>query len=286
VPHAPAPKTGAAVSHLTAPGDLPGLWWSEIRDEAHKAALLIHAGLPTMITRLIWGDHDIAPQPRRTGTEPSAAAAPGHRLGNLSMKYETSCVPGQEGKAAATVSSGVNDAGGKSYGAYQMTSTADSGAVVLKFLKHEGAIWAAGFAGLDPTVRGGFEVEWKRVAALQPAQFFAAQHAFIERTHYDPVIASVLKTSKVDLSKAGDAVRDVIWSMSVQHGRAAKLANKAVGKVSGLGNPGEKAYDKALINALYDAREAYVDTPALKYLIKDRYVPERKAALKMLDDAR
>ena len=51
-----------------------------------------------------------------------------HRLGNLSMKYETGFKPGQEAKACGVVSTGLigsgrADPGGKSYGAYQLSST-------------------------------------------------------------------------------------------------------------------------------------------------------------------
>ncbi|MGI4877663.1 MAG: hypothetical protein ACRYG4_09280, partial [Janthinobacterium lividum] len=230
-----------------------------------------------------WFGHD-APSPATVyGVKPAAPKAAGHRLGNLSMKYETGCLPGHEAKAAATVSGGVDDPGGRSYGAYQMTSSAISGAVVREFLKNEGAPWAKGFAGLDPTAAGAFGAEWKRVAAAEPDAFFNAQHIFIERTHFDKAVAKILLDTKVDLGKAGDAVRDVIWSMSVQHGRAAKVIEDALGKVAGKGHPGERDYDRALINAMYDEREAYVTHNHQAYLIEQRYVPERAGALAMLD---
>ncbi len=284
-PHAaPAVPAHPRVAASTPPPGEFGLWWEHVEAEM-KEVYLAHAGRATELLRR-WFDHD-APSPGTAYGVPAAAhrRAAGHRLGNLSMKYETGCIPGQEAKAAATVSGGVNDPGGRSYGAYQMTSTASSGAVVLEFLKNEGAPWAKGFAGLDPTAAGAFGTEWKRIAAAEPDTFFTAQHKFIERTHYQRVIARVLKDSKVDLATAGDAVHDVVWSMSVQHGRAAKVIETALGKVAGKGHPGERDYDRDLINAMYDAREAYVTKNDQAYLIKQRYVPERAAALRMLAGA-
>jgi hypothetical protein len=262
------------------PGEI-ALWWDDV-EHGLKAAYLAHAGEANALLDR-WFGHD-APSPAAAhGLQPVAPKTAGHRLGNLSMKYETGCVPGQEAKAAATVSGGVNDPGGRSYGAYQMTSTASSGAVVLEFLKHEGAVWAPAFARLDPTAAGAFGTEWKRAATAEPDTFFTAQHKFIERTHYNKAVAKVLAHTKVDLDTAGDAVRDVVWSMSVQHGRAAKVIETALGNVAGHGHPGERDYDRALINAMYDAREAYVTKNHQAYLIEQRYVPERAGALKMLD---
>ena len=275
----PAPAHPRVAASTPPPGEF-SLWWEHLASEM-KEAYLAHAGRATELLRR-WFDHH-APSPGTAyGVPPTAARASGHRRGDPSMRYETGCVPGQEAKAAATVSGGVNDPGGRSYGAYQMTSTATSGAVVLEFLKHEGASWAKGFTGLDPTMAGAFETEWKRIAAAQPDAFFTAQHRFIERTHFNRVVARVQKDSKVDLTQAGDAVGDVIWSMSVQHGRAAQIIDSALGRVAGKGHPGERDYDRDLINAMYDEREAYVTRNHQAYLIKQRFVPERTAALHMV----
>jgi hypothetical protein len=69
----------------------------------------------------------ILPVPSGEAPDPAGGllggVPPASRLGNLSMKYETSARPGQEAKAAARVSTGKGDAGGVSYGAYQLSST-------------------------------------------------------------------------------------------------------------------------------------------------------------------
>lgn len=217
---------------------------------------------------------------------PAATTAPAsgaERLGNLSMKYETGHTPGQEGAAAGKVSSGIADPGGKSYGAYQLTSSASSGAQVKTFLANEGAQWAARFEGLDPTKAGAFERAWKAVASEQPAAFFEAQHAYIERTHYTPV-ADRARAAGLDLSVQPQAVRDAVWSMSVQHAGASRIITTALDGLPQGGASGARD----IVNAFYDARSAYVQAVAMpaqtRQSLLDRYVAERSDALAMLPD--
>ncbi|WP_419815331.1 hypothetical protein [Glacieibacterium sp.] len=206
---------------------------------------------------------------------------PGHRLGDLSMRFETGFRPGQEALACAVVSTGLlgqgsADPGGRSYGAYQLSSTVQAGQQVLAFLKAEGKPWATLFAGLDPTRAGRFAAAWKVVATSEAAAFFAAQHDFIQRTHFAVVVAKVRLLTRIDLSARCPAVSDVVWSMAVQHGRAAQLVTATIRALQpGVGN-------RALIDALYDRREIYVRALGLAGLVKGRYVPERRDALALL----
>jgi hypothetical protein len=207
---------------------------------------------------------------------------PDHRLGDLSMLYETGFRPGQEASACAVVSTGLigqgrADPGGKSYGAYQLSSTVQGGQQVLAFLKADGKAWAPSFVGIDPTRAGRFEAAWKVIAKNQAAPFFAAQHDFIERTHFAVVVAKVRLLTRIDLSTRCAAVSDVIWSMAVQHGRAAQLVTATLRALKPGGSD-----DRALIEALYDRREIYARALGLTGLIKGRYIPERRDALAML----
>lgn len=224
-----------------------------------------------------------AATPMTTPAAGRAAATGDGRLGNLSMKYETGYAPGQEGAAAAKVSSGIGDPGGKSYGAYQLTSSASSGAQVKKFLASEGAAWATRFDGLDPTKAGAFEQTWKAVAAEQPAAFFKAQHDYIERTHYGPV-AERAQAAGLDLSTQPQAVRDAVWSMSVQHAGASRIIATALDSLPKGGASGARE----IIDAFYDARSAYVQDVAMpaetRQSLLDRYVAERRDALAMLPE--
>jgi len=123
-------------------------------------------------------------------------------LGKTSIRFETG------GRGVATVSTGVGDHGGVSYGAYQLSSrqgTLDEYLSGSKF-RHE-------FAGLERN-SPEFIAKWKDVAGREP-EFAVEQHQFIKRTHYQPVVAD-LASQGIDLTDRGRAVHDALWSTSVQ----------------------------------------------------------------------
>ncbi len=206
------------------------------------------------------------------------------RLGDLSMRYETGHSPGQEGKAAGVVSSGAMDPGGVSYGAYQFASSGAGGRQVQAFLKSpEGARWADRFKDMDPTQPdGAFAHEWKRIAADEPNSFFQAQLEYIKRTHYDPVVQNVQHVTGLDINQRSRALQNVVWSTSVQHGRAASLIARAVQQVGPQGNLSNAAHDRKLIDQLYAVRNAYVDALGRPDL-KTRYAAEQRDALRELE---
>ena len=206
------------------------------------------------------------------------------RLGDLSMQYETPYGPGHEGKAAGVVSIGGKDPGGVSYGAYQLASSEAGGRQVQAFLKSpEGARWADRFKGMDPTQPGGaFAQEWRNIAANEPNGFFQAQHEYIKRTHYDPVAQKVQHATGLDVNQRSRALQNVVWSMSVQHSRAANLLADAVQQVGPQGDLSNAAYDRKLINQLYAVRNAYVERHGQPDL-KKRYAAEQRDALRELE---
>ena len=197
-----------------------------------------------------------------------------HELGALSARYETS------GRGPGTVSSGQGDAGGVSYGSYQLASKLKR---PEEFLAKEGAHWASGFHGVK-SGSPSFSKAWKAVAAREPTTFHAAQHAFIKRTHYDVQIAHVLKATGVNLDRWSDAVRDAVWSTAVQHGPTSTLVIRAV--------KSDPAHDRALLIALYaergrrkaDGSLLYFskNSPAVQASVAARFRAELKDALAML----
>ena len=123
-------------------------------------------------------------------------------LGKTSIRFETG------GRGVATVSTGVGDHGGVSYGAYQLSSrqgTLDEYLSGSKF-RHE-------FEGLERNSQE-FIAKWRDVAVREP-EFAIEQHQFIKRTHYQPV-ESDLAAQGIDLTDRGRAVHDALWSTSVQ----------------------------------------------------------------------
>jgi hypothetical protein len=83
-------------------------------------------------------------------------------LGRLSEKYETG------GRGPGTVSSGSGDAGGVSYGSYQMTSR--NGGTVGRFVSQPGFPWQETFQGLEPG-SDEFTTAWRTLAEEHPEDY-------------------------------------------------------------------------------------------------------------------
>jgi type VI secretion system secreted protein VgrG len=210
------------------------------------------------------------------------------RLGDLSMQYETGYGPGKEAKAVARVSTGKHDRGGVSYGAYQLASEKGQ---PQKFLLREGAPWSGRFNDLNPAERGGaFEKIWKAVAAEDPRAFFDAQHAYIQRTHYDPVVANVRKRTGVDINRLPQAIRDAAWSAAVNHSGdgATIILSDGINNAKRLAAPSSPDFNIAALDLIYDRRTGYVKKnvagkDGLRGLL-NRYPLERKRARGMLNE--
>jgi hypothetical protein len=200
------------------------------------------------------------------------------RLGWLAIRYETS------GKGSATVSSGRDDPGGVSYGAFQLKSRESDGRVgarIAEFLRSEGAPFAAGFAGATPG-SPAFSDAWRRLAAQQPDALFDAELAFILRTHYTPQAARIAAAPPRHLRIAdrSRALQEVVFSTAVQHGPNTGLIIDAIAALRAAGpEPADPVdADAALIGAIYRARAARTGSEALK----SRYRREEADALRLL----
>ena len=216
-----------------------------------------------------------------------------YRLGILSKLHES----GQSGPE--TVSSGRNDAGGVSYGLYQFTSRFpvyergkiagyNVGGTVRTFLNsQEGSAWRTEFATLTPGTEP-FSAAWRRAARLHGSQFADAQHRFIKRTHYEPAVNGVTKGTGLDLDGRSDAIRNVAWSVAVQHKKAIKILKDAIDATDKSMNRNDSNYDRSLVNNIYIARTAYIlnnvsPKSTARSIASRRYVEERIDALRMLD---
>ena len=146
---------------------------------------------------------------------PIALVAADEHLGKLSEKYESG------GRGPGTVSTGRGDPGGVSYGTYQLASKIGrADAFVKRYYPDE-------FKGLQ----GGtpeFTVRWKELAAKDTAGLRKNEHEYIKETHYDPQVKKLEAELKLDLSKRSAALRDVVWSVAVQHGPRTDLIVTAV----------------------------------------------------------
>jgi len=231
------------------------------------------------------------PQPEPQATQPQATTpAPQVQpqppatfvLGKLSEKFETG------GRGAGTVSGGQGDPGGVSYGSYQMTSK-PGGGTVKRFVTAPDFPFAAKFAGLTP---GGaqFSAAWKQLAASNPTEFQNAQHDYIKRTHFDPLVAKILREDSFNVLTRSHAVQDAIWSTSVQHGPGSGIPHTALANVR-VG-PEDPDFDRQFLTAIYNERGrtrpggglAHFTraSPAVQQGVANRFKRELQDALAML----
>jgi LysM repeat protein len=206
------------------------------------------------------------------------------RLGSVSERYESG------GRGPGTVSTGAGDPGGVSYGVYQLSSNAGT---LQAFLRNEGSQWAGELGG---GIGGdGFNARWRDIAARDPQGFRDAQHAFIERTHYDPAVTRVREATGLDLSTRHAAVREATWSSSVQHGRAPQLLEAAIRRTDREVGRDSPNYDRALVSNIYAERTTYLQGLAasgrytraeanqLISVTQNRYPNERRDVLALFD---
>lgn len=225
-------------------------------------------------------------------------------LGSLSGQYES----GKRGSAAI----GYDKTGGWSYGKYQIATKTATMAEFLAYLKEAGPevqkeLAAAGGQKGAEAHTDAFVKAWQ--AAAKDPGFAALEHGFIGRSHYEPG-AELLAGAGLDVGKRDKAIRDVTWSVCVQH-RSAKLIATALGKLVAAEQARDKKAgaartrqeiidaipDKVLIDAIYDERSATVEKngkTVMKYFgksekkiqdaVAERFKSERKAAQKELAD--
>jgi LysM repeat protein len=213
--------------------------------------------------------------------QPSPSPSPGNsELGKLSAKFETG------NRGAGTVSTGAGDKGGVSYGSYQMSSTLG---VVARFLAQLDAPFRNKLGNSQPG-SAQFTAAWKQLAAAEPKEFQDRQHAFIKKTHFDPLAAKIRQEDGVDVTTRSHALQDVIWSTAVQHGGASSIPHAAH---STLGiNTDHPEFDKRFISAIYaergrrrgDGKLAHFSGNSLDVQegVANRFRSEEGDALKML----
>lgn len=149
-------------------------------------------------------------------------------------------------QAAATISSGQGDAGGKSYGTYQLASKRGE---VDSFLGKSG--YANQFSRLQVGSKG-FDDKWKQMAANDP-RFAEAQKQYAVETKYDPQMQKLQKAG-VDLSGRGKAVQEMVLSTANQYGANSSTIQSAL-----KGKDLSKMNDAQIVSAVQDYKASNVD---------------------------
>jgi hypothetical protein len=190
----------------------------------------------------------------------------GGGLGSLSAKYESS---GNAGVIART----RGDIGGASYGKYQMTTASGH---ATSFANSYGGSLAGKKAGTS-----AFDKAWKAEYARNPKKFEQAQHAYIENKHYKPALSSANKATGINFSNYPKAVRDMIWSIGVQHGAGGTsnvFRNAGIRKGDSPATIIRKVYTERMkVNKYFSS-----SSQAVKNGVLNRFRKEMQDALKML----
>ncbi len=263
-------NTGSAGCQTMKPGDFQS-FWSSLGDQPRFNYVLVNVGTQG------------APTTQTPAAAPANTDQPA--IGGLSEQYESG------GRGPGTVSSGTGDPGGVSYGTYQLAGNRNR---PQEFLASEGQRWAAEFGASTPG-SAAFSATWREIAAREPEAFGAAQHDYIQRTHYQVQADQVQGNTGIDVTSRSAALRDVVWSTAVQHGPETGAIARAIANVRAQGHtPSEgDAFDRALINAIYDERGRRSDNGGLAYFtsasaavqtsVANRFAEERRDALTMLN---
>lgn len=210
----------------------------------------------------------------RTETVPMAdVALVDEKPGSLSAKFESNGKPG-------TI--GFDSTGGFSYGSYQIATGVGTMVSFLQFLSIHFPLFGTALqtAGGDAAAREGkatFRNAWQTLAA-NPA-FMTAQHEFIAATHYSPFAKALKSELFLDVDQRTPTMRDVVWSVAVQHGAANKVFARALSAVDLA-----QMDDGEIFRRVYAERskmDVYfpLSTPQIQVAVTQRFVDELKEAL-------
>ncbi len=181
------------------------------------------------------------------------------------------------------------DAGGCSYGIWQIETQKGTMQEFMKFLQNNNSEYYEQLnfdgKGVELAKNGSadFVEAWQQLANTDPEGFRQVQYEFIYAKKYEPTINYIDKMFPgLDLEAHNPVVKDVIWSMSVQHGMVKKVVKDALSSQNIA-----TMTDADIINKMYDARIYHIqhrtkmsDSDKQKQL--DRYAKEKAKALEQL----
>lgn len=206
-------------------------------------------------------------------------------LGDLSARYESNGNPG-------TISNGWGDAGGKSYGAYQLASAAGSVKSFLRWAIISGNdVYAQYSAALSQYEIGSedFDTVWRDIANNDGETFFNMQHDYICYAYYLPSV-QILRDNYYDIDKHNSVMQDVVWSRAVQYGTG-NILEMFTDAVHSLGYDNlsyvdDPKYDADMIKAIYlnvcKTSEWTSGSPSLREGLYNRFENECADALAQL----
>lgn len=201
-------------------------------------------------------------------------------LGGLSAQFES----GTSG--IATI--GYDRVGGTSYGKYQIASRPGTMDRFLNYLDANAPDISKQLREAGPANTGSKEGQmpavWRELAGEIPERFERLQHNFIESETYDPARRMILQKTGLDFEKAPDALQEVLWSTSVQHGPtgAARIFEKVIDRF--VGGIEGRDFNAQLIEGVYDVRKGQFgsSTKRVQEAVANRFDSEKTIAMNML----
>lgn len=206
------------------------------------------------------------------------------RLGDLSAKYESN-------GDAGCISNGYNDAGGKSYGAYQFASNCGVPTSFVRWLQNltepydeYGNQLAQFEVGSDE-----FDTKWIELANVDPVGFENLQHNYVKDVYYDTAIY-LLENAGFNIEKHSEVMKDVVWSRTVQYGTG-NIVEMFETAVKSIGFPNlsyvdDIIFDVDIIRTIYldvcSTPEWTNGSPALREGLYNRFKNECNDALNLL----
>jgi hypothetical protein len=223
--------------------------------------------------------------------EPGAGAA---RAFGKAEGYGAKAVKSMAGFLAARFESGSNPGaigfdrvGGTSYGTFQIASRPGTMDRFIEFLKTEAPELASRLKAAGPANTGSAQGDmpdvWKSIAEEDPDGFFALQHDFIKESHLKPAARWIAEQTGIDVLGRNQALSEVLFSTSVQHGARGSAAIFARAVEKAMGESGVN-FDKALIKEVYkDRAEQFGSSTAdVREAVKSRLSREEGLALSLL----
>ena len=174
-------------------------------------------------------------------------------LGELSARYESNGDCG-------CISSGYNDAGGKSYGTYQLASAVGSVDEYINWLC-DNNYWFGQELHKYEVGSEAFDNTWRWLAETNRAGFEQSQHDYIKSAYYDPAVA-LLASKGWHIENHSEVMKDVVWSRAVQYG---------IGDGSGANGGVDEMWDDA-VHQMWNVNDGgYTGYPNLSYIDDARF---------------
>lgn len=208
-------------------------------------------------------------------------------LGELSKEYESN------GDIGA-ISSGYMDAGGKSYGMYQLASNVGSVDEFIQWGLNSDYSWIAEELNKYEVGSSEFDNAWRYFANNDYDNFFNMQQSYMEYRYYD-VSVELLREHLFNIENHSNTMKEVIFSRAVQYGTGnivemfedalVIMGEKLNLDLNNLSYVDEKRFDYDLITSIYDVcmTEEW-NNSSLRDNLNKRFREEKAKAIQMLSD--